>query len=155
MPTRIIRQPEHIDALADLLRGLKLPVTVSWEKGAPRRNAQNRLSFRWYQDIARHFGDRTVEEVRATCKVRQGMPILSRDSEPMHMSFKNAFGGRTYEEIIKIVEDLQIPVTSLMTVKQMSEYLNEVEREYRAQGVYLTDPEALRWEQEFSKMEGN
>ena len=150
MPTRIIRQPEHVDALADLLKGLKLPVTVSWAKGAPTSDKQRRLSFRWYQDIARHFGDRTHEDVRATCKVRHGMPILRRDSDAMGMSFDIAFEGKVFEEVVLVVKLLQIPVTSLMLVKQMNEYLNAIEQEYRPMGVYLTDPEALRWEQEFS-----
>jgi hypothetical protein len=40
-----------------------------------------------------------------------------------------------------------IPLTSLMTTRQMSAYMDAVQQEYRAQGVALIDPEARRLEQ--------
>jgi len=43
-------------------------------------------------------------------------------------------------------------MTSIMTVKQMTEYLDGVQRHYSAQGVRLTDPEALKYEQEFGEV---
>ena len=150
MPTRIIRQPEHVDALADLLKGLKLPVTVSWEVGEPRRKAQNRLAQRWFTDISRHFGDRTHEEVRGECKMRFGVPVLREESEAFRMSYDRTLKHLPYEDKLAAIIAFDLPVTRLMTVKQMGAFMDSVEREYRAQGVYLTDPEALRWEQEFS-----
>jgi hypothetical protein len=33
MPTKIIRQPEHVAALADMLRDRKMPITVTWTQG--------------------------------------------------------------------------------------------------------------------------
>ena len=49
---------------------------------------------------------------------------------------------------------MQMPVTSLMTVKQMTAYLDAVQGEYLPQGIRLTDPAALRYEEEFGPEEG-
>lgn len=152
MPTKIIREPAHIDALARLLSGRKLPITVSWAQGAPLSDAQRRLSFRWYQDAARQLGDQTPAETRAECKVVFGAPILCRDNEAFRASWEILRLRFTHEEILRFVEQTELPMTSIMTVKQMTEYLDGVQRHYSGQGVRLTDPEAMRYEQEFGEV---
>lgn len=149
MPTKIIRDPAHVDALAVLLRARKLPLTVSWDQGASRSGHQNRLSHRWYQDIARQLGDRTVSEVRAECKLDFGVPVLIEDNEALRDRFRRVFGHLTREEIIAAIDAFDLPVTRLMTVKQMTAYMDAIQRRYAGQGVHLTDPEALKYEQEF------
>ena len=149
MPTKIIREPDHIDALARLLSGRKLPITVSWAQGAPLSDAQRRLSFRWYQDAARQLGDQTPAETRAECKVVFGAPILCRDNARFRAPWESLRIRFRHEEILRFVEQTELPMTSIMTVKQMTEYLDGVQRHYSAQGVRLTDPEAMRYEQEF------
>lgn len=149
MATRIIREPAHVDALADLLRGLKLPLTVTWTQGAPRRDAQNRLAQKWFTDIARHFGDRTHEDVRADCKLRHGVPILRAENEAFRMSYDRTMKHLPHEEKLAAIMAFDLPVTRLMTVKQMSAFMDSVHREFAGQGVRLTDPDALRYEQEF------
>ena len=150
MPTKIIREPDHIDALARLLSGRKLPITVSWAQGAPLSDAQRRLSFRWYQDAARQLGDQTPAETRAECKVVFGAPILCPHSEAFKASWATLRHRFTHEEVLKFVEQTELPVTSIMTVKQMTKYLDTVHRHYSQQGVRLTDPEALKYESEFA-----
>lgn len=152
MPTKIIREPAHIDALARLLSGRKLPITVSWAQGAPLSDAQRRLSFRWYQDAARQLGDQTPAETRAECKVVFGAPILCRDNEAFRASWESLRSRFAHEEILRFVEQTELPMTSIMTVKQMTEYLDGVQRHYSGQGVRLTDPEAMRYEQEFGEV---
>lgn len=154
MATKILRQPEHIDALCDLLRARKLPLTVSWEQGAPDTKRQNRLAQRWHTDIARQAGDRTHEQVRAFCKIRFGRPILCKDNEAMRMSFDKAFGHLTHEDALVVMEALDIPVTRLMNKPQMTEYMARVEEFFRGQGFQLTNPDDLRYETEFGPMEG-
>ena len=152
MATKIIREPEHIDALSRLLAGRKLPITVSWAQGAPLSDAQRRLSFRWYQDAARQLGDQTPAETRAECKVVFGAPILCRDNDRFRASWESLRQRFAHEEILRFVEQTELPMTSIMTVKQMTEYLDGVQRHYSAQGVRLTDPEALKYEQEFGEV---
>jgi len=139
MPTKVIREPIHVDAL-----------TVSWAQGAPLSDAQRRLSFRWYQDAARQLGDQTPAEVRAECKVVFGAPILCRDNDSFRASWESLRQRFTHEEILRFVEQTELPMTSIMTVKQMTEYLDGVQRHYSGHGVWLTDPEALKYEAEFA-----
>lgn len=150
MPTKVLRTPDHADALAELLRGRKMPVTVSWAQGASRSGAQNRLSQRWYSDAARQLGDRTHEDLRAECKLRFGVPILRAENEAFRLSYDRIMKHLPYEAKLEAVKAFDLPVTRLMSVKQMTAYMDEVQREFSRQGVWLTDPEALRYEQEFS-----
>lgn len=149
MPTRIIREPKHADQLAAMLRDRKMPVTVTWTQGAPRSNAQNKLAQRWFADIARQLGDQTQEDVRAECKLRFGVPILREENEVFRISYDRVLKHMTYEQKIEAVKAFDLPVTRLMTVKQMTAFMDEMQRVWIGQGVRLTDPEALKYEQEF------
>lgn len=153
MPTKVIRDPAHIDALADILRGRKFPLTVSWSQGDSRSQQQQRLSFRWYQDVARQLGDQDSEDVRADCKVTFGIPILSAGDDAFRRDWARSIGRFGHEGQREIVKRLQVPVTSLMKVAQMTAYLDAMQRRYLAQGIRLTDPDALKWETEFGPVE--
>lgn len=153
MPTKIIRQPEHVDALASLLRERKLPLTVVWTQGAPRTGAQNRLAQRWFTDIALQLGDQTHEEVRAVCKLRFGVPILRAENEAFRLSYDRVIKALPYEQKLAAIMAFDLPVTRMMTLKQMTAFMDEMHRHWTGQGIRLTDPEALRYEQEFSDYE--
>jgi hypothetical protein len=149
MPTKIIRDPIHVEALANLLRGRKLPITVTWTQGAPRSTAQNRLAQRWFTDIATQLGDQTHEDVRADCKLRFGVPILRAENEAFRISYDRVIKDLPYENKLDAIKAFDLPVTRLMTAKQMTAFMDEMQRNWTAQGVRLTDPEALKYEQEF------
>jgi len=149
MPTRILRQPDHADALAEILRVLKLPVTVTWTQGALRRNAQNRLAQRWFTEIATFLVDQTHDEVRAECKLRFGVPILLAENEAFCTEYERVFGEMNYENRLAAIKAFDLPVTRLMTVKQMSQFMDNMQREWLPH-VKLTDPEAMKYEQEFT-----
>jgi hypothetical protein len=150
MPTKIIREPQHVDALANMLRGRKLPITVTWTAGAPRSTAQNRLAQRWFTDIATQLGDQTHEDVRAECKLRFGVPILRAENEAFRLSYDRVLIKLTHEQKLDAIKAFDLPVTRLMTVKQMTAFMDEMQRYWTAQGVRLTDPEALKYQQEFA-----
>jgi len=149
MLTKIIRDPIHVEALANLLRGRKLPITVTWTQGAPRSTAQNRLAQRWFTDIATQLGDQTHEDVRADCKLRFGVPILRAENEAFRLSYDRVIKELPYEDKLDAIKAFNLPVTRLMTAKQMTAFMDEMQRNWTAQGVRLTDPEALKYEQEF------
>lgn len=149
MPTKVLRQPEHVDALAVLLKARTFPMTVSWSQGAPRSDAQNRLAQRWFTDIARQFGDRTHEDVRAECKLTIGVPILRAENEAFRLSYDRVMKALAYDEKIEAIKAFDLPVTRLMTVKQMTAFMDEMQRTWTERGVALTDPEALKYETEF------
>jgi C-terminal processing protease CtpA/Prc len=149
MPTKIIREPGHVEALANMMRGRRLPITVTWTQGAPRSTAQNRLAQRWFTDIATQLGDQTHEDVRAECKLRFGVPILRAENEAFRLSYDRVIKSLTYEQKLEAVKAFDLPVTRLMTSKQMTAFMDEMQRHWVGQGVRLTDPEALKYEQEF------
>jgi C-terminal processing protease CtpA/Prc len=150
MPTKIIREPIHVEALANMLRGRKLPITVTWTQGAPRSTAQNRLAQRWFTDIAAQLGDQNHEDVRAECKLRFGVPILRAENDAFRLSYDRVIKALPYEQKLDAIKAFDLPVTRLMTVKQMTAFMDEMQRHWSAQGVRLTDPEALKHEQEFT-----
>jgi len=149
MPTKIIREPIHVEALANMLRGRKLPITVTWTQGAPRSTAQNSLAQRWFTDIATQLGDQTHEDVRAECKLRFGVPILRAENEAFRISYDRVIKALPYEQKLEAIKAFDMPVTRLMSVKQMTAFMDEMQKHWTAQGVRLTDPEALKYEQEF------
>jgi len=150
MPTKIIREPIHVEALAAMLRGRKLPITVTWTQGAPRSTAQNRLAQRWFTDIAIQLGDQTHEDVRAECKLVFGVPILRAENEAFRLSYDRVIKALKYEEKLEAIKAFDLPVTRLMTAKQMTAFMDAMQRHWLPLGVRLTDPEALKYEQEFT-----
>lgn len=152
MPTKIIREPDHIDALARLLSGRKLPITVSWAQGAKRSDLQNRLAQRWFTDVSLQLGDHTHEEVRAMCKLHFGVPILRAENDAFCIAYDRTMKHLPYEAKLDAIKSFDLPVTRLMTVKQMTGFMDEMQRHWSAQGVRLTDPQALMYEQEFGEV---
>ena len=150
MPTKILREPGNVDALANMLRGRKMPITVTWAQGAPRSNLQNRLAQRWFTDIATQLGDQSHEDVRAECKLRFGVPILRAENEAFRLSYDRVLKSLPYEQKLDAIKSFDLPVTRLMTSKQMTAFMDEMQRHWILQGVQLTDPEALKYEQEFA-----
>lgn len=125
------------------LCGIPLPVTVHATPGAKRSLAQNRTLHKWFGQIGEHMGD-TAAGVKAECKLRFGLPIMEGESpawvekySPVYLPMKD-----NYPALLTLFEF--IPMTSEMNVKQMRAFMDAVQREYRAQGVDLIDPDAKR-----------
>ena len=150
MPTKVLRQPEHIVSLTRMLEGRKLPLTVSWSQGALRADAQNRLAQRWFTDVSLQLGDQTHEDVRAMCKLHFGVPILRAENEAFCASYDRTMKHLPYEDKLAAIKAFDLPVTRLMTVKQMTAFMDAVQQHWTAQGLRLTDPEALKYETEFA-----
>lgn len=146
MVTRVIRTEADIEALRHLLRARELPATVTITKGESRTGQQNKLSWQWFVDIATQLGDRLPEDVRKHCKLHHGVPILRAENEAFRVQYDSILKPLPYEvKIAAMGEPVGFPVTSLMTTKQQTAYLDAISREFSAQGVRLTDPEALKY----------
>lgn len=105
-----------------------------------RSLAQNRLSFLWYGEIGAYMGI-VADEARCRCKLKFGVPIMVAEDE---------FFARTWQQLVEkhgrtFLLDLMelVPVTSLMTVAQMSQYLTDIDFYFGSQGLDLTHPEDL------------
>jgi hypothetical protein len=151
MTTRVLRTPDDIDALARLLGArAKYPLTVTITQGANRSGVQNRLAQRWFSDVSRQLGDQTHEEVRAYCKLHFGVPILRAENEAFRQSYDATMRPLDYEAKLTAVMAFDLPVTRLMTVQQMTAFMDEMQRFWSGRGVRLTDPESMKYEEEFA-----
>lgn len=151
MATRVIREPEDIAKLSSFLSArTKFPLTVTVTQGANRSGVQNRLAQRWFTDIARQLGDQTHDDVRAECKLHFGVPILRAENEAFRQSYDSTMKHLPYEEKLAAVKAFDLPVTRLMTAKQMTAFMDEMQRTWTQRGFRLTDPEAQKYEEEFS-----
>lgn len=151
MVTKVIREAGDIDGLSRLIaaRG-KFPMTVTITQGAPRSDNQNRLAQRWFTDISRQLEGQTHDEVRAFCKLTVGVPILRAENEAFKAQYDRVLKHLSYEEKLEAVRVFDLPVTRLMTAKQMTAFMDAMHRYWTEKGVRLTDPEALKWEEGFS-----
>jgi hypothetical protein len=143
----VVRSGDGIFELAKRLSVLPMPFVVEITEGETRRSAQNNLAFRWYQDIAKQRGEGDIEDYRAYCKLHFGVGIMKGESAAYAEKYDKYIKPMPYEQKLDMMkEPIAFPVTSLMTVKQMTRYLDKVSQHWTAQGVRLTDPEALKYE---------
>jgi hypothetical protein len=142
---RPIQTEQDREMAARLVENRPIPFTLSITDGAPRSKAQNRLLHKWMGEIAEQKGDVTAEEVRAYCKLRIGVPILRNQNEAFRARYDEILRPLSYEQKIAIMsEPLNLPVTSLMSTKQLTEYMDTVMRHFGEQGIVLTIPDDMR-----------
>ena len=116
---------------------------VNIKTGKDRTLDQNAISHTWYEQIARELREGTPEDVKCECKLRFGVPILrANDADFREMYDASIRGHLTYEQKLRAMRFL--PVTSLMTTAQLSQYLVDVQNEYAQLGVMLEFPKEGR-----------
>ena len=144
MPHRIIRSPDDVQDFAAHLATLKLPVTVEWRKGADRTLDQNRLMWKWATEFAAQIEGETPAEVQARWKLVHGVPILRADSENFRAVYDRLVRPFDYTEKLRIMEAPGFfHVTSIMGVRQMTRFLDAVQKEAAQAGVVLTQPDGM------------
>lgn len=149
---KTIRVLSELEAqrVASMITGLPLPFTITIGDGDKRTLSQNALLWRWYGQIATHLGDITAMQVKGQCHVAYGVPIRRRDPIWSRV-WERMFDGLTYEQQCFLFERGILAMTREMSVKELTEYMDAVQAHYRAQGVPLTDPDALKHENEVMK----
>lgn len=140
MAHRILRTTEDFDDWVKLLVTLKLPLTVTWVKGADRSHEQNSLAWMWASEVAEQFGDREAADQHAEWKLTIGIPILRGDDPAFRATYDATVRHLSYDDKIKVMRDLDFPVTRLMKVRQMCRFLDQVERQCLEMGLKLTQP---------------
>jgi hypothetical protein len=125
-----------------LIEGRPMPFTISITDGKSASTKQNKTQFMWFKEISEQKGDTTAQEVRAYCKLVIGVPILRDQNEAFRIRYDEVLKPLSYEMKLSIMgEPFNLPVTSLMSTKQMSEYMDAIFRHFSSQGVILTIPE--------------
>jgi len=131
--------------LSGMLVGMPLPFVMTVGDGFKRTIQQNALLHKWYGQIAQHRGDVSAMEVKGECHVAYGVPIRMRD--PVWATVWNKmFHDLTYRQQCFLFERGILAMTREMGVKELTEYMDAMSRDYRADGVFLTDPEAQKYE---------
>lgn len=117
------------------------PITLQVFKGDKKHRSlmQNDLSHVWYREIAKQSQHMTLDEVKRECKLTCGVPILRAENAEFNTMWCNVVKGHDYEARILMMEFL--PVTSLMSAQQMSDYLIAMYYKYTGAGYYLEWPD--------------
>lgn len=108
---------------------------------------QNRLMWMWLSEAEQH-GDQTAEEYRCYVKLHIGVPLLRSESDHFRERYDAVVKGLDYATKLELMgEPFDFPVTRLMSVQQMSRFLEAMRADLVAQGIPLTTPEeaGLQW----------
>ena len=114
------------------------PMKVTVRQGKDRSLHQNALSHAWYEQVSRELPDDTAEGWKCFCKLHCGVPILRRDDEDFRAAYDASIKAMAYETKLKAMQIL--PVTSIMTTAQLTEYLEAVQELFLGKGVFLEFP---------------
>ena len=103
---------------------------------------QRALAKIWYKDIAEQQGT-TVGASEAFCKLAWGFKIRCDNDPDLEKIIRKMLDGRDYEQKLKIIEIYPewFPVLrdkGGMDVEQQARYLNEIQRGFGQQGIFLT-----------------
>ena len=148
MPSRILHDERDREAWAAFLAAQPLPMTVSMTRGARRSLPQNSTLHMWIGQVASETGQ-SQAEAKAEIKLRFGLPIMERDKPEWIYKWEPVYQPLPYHTRLRLFE--VIPLTSLLTTRQMAEMMDAIQKEYRAQGIDLVDPELRRLEQMYQR----
>lgn len=144
MARRVVETEYERRMLIKFIEGHKLPMTATVQAIGKRSAQQNRLNRQWMLDIANQLDGWTAEDARGYCKLHFGIPILRNEDEAFCQEYDAVIRPLPYEMKLKLMKvPFDFGVTRLMSVKQQTAYLDEVNRHFSEQGVILTDPAAL------------
>lgn len=115
-------------------------VKVSAKTGKARSTDQNAISHAWYEQLARELHEDDALGWKCYCKLHHGVPILRAEDEDFRTAYDATINGMSYEQKLQAMRLL--PVTSLMTKKQISKYLEAMQGDFERRGVQLEFPEA-------------
>ena len=142
---RIVETEQARDMLIKFIAGKKLPFTVTTTDGKHRTTDQNRLQRLWVMEIAAQLGDRTPEEVRGELKLTFGVPLLRAENDAFRARYDEVVKPLPYESKLKLMmEPISLPITSIMTTRQKTAYLDAVHCHFSGMGLILTSPDDLK-----------
>jgi hypothetical protein len=145
MTTRVLETSNDLAMWVRFLESQSLPLTVEVVKGKHRTTEQNRLQRQWVNDIAAQLPEHPAEYWRGYCKLHFGVPILRAENEEFCAVYDEVIRPLPYEAKIKtMMVPIDLPVTSKMTTKQKTAYLDQIAKHFTEQGVVLTDPDAMQ-----------
>lgn len=113
--------------------------TLTFKFGKGRSLDQNAISHAWYEQVARELREDDARGVKRFCKLHFGVPILRAEDGEFRESYDAVIRRNlTYEQ--KLIAMDMLPVSSRMTTKQISQYMQDMQDHYRTKGVCLEFP---------------
>lgn len=107
--------------------------------GRNRSLDQNSISHVWYMQVAAELREDDAAGVKRFCKLHFGVPILRAEDEAFREFYDAAMKHRlSYEQKLSAMNF--VPVTSLMSTEQKTQYLDAVRTHYLTRGVCLEFP---------------
>ena len=142
----IIANQFHKNRAIELINSwsLKSPMELVAQAYKPDRSkAQNRLSFKWYGEIAKQskYG---IDYTRNKLKFDYGCQVLMQNDK--NQAFRDFYNKliETYEYEQCVNSMAFIQVTSLMNVSEFTEYLRHVETYALNLGYHLSKPDEYK-----------
>lgn len=113
------------------------------EKTSERRRStrQNRLIYAIYQRIGKTLYGNDELHARRECKLRIGCRILYRDKKEFAELFDRVIRNLDHETRLKSMD--LVSVSSIMSVRQGSEFVKSIMQEYTERGCYFLDIEGI------------
>lgn len=139
---RLIETEGERKRLVAFISHQPLPFVAIIKSGKARSIDQNRLQWLWANEAAEQRQDVSAAEVQREWKLNIGVGILMEDEDFSNV-WTPAEQKLTYEEQLDLMQVL--PVTSMMSSKQLSRYLDLVYQHNTERGIELTNPEDLKW----------
>lgn len=139
MTQRILKNKDDLTLFKVYLDGKKLPLTIEVHDGRDRSYEQNRLSQKWYAEIAEQTGE-DREDVRARCKLEIGVPIMRDASDKFRATYDRLIRPLDYDAKLAVIRDMDVPVTRLMNVTDMTRFMDLVFQRHVEFGIVLTVP---------------
>lgn len=128
-----------LDTVSHAEKDGSIQVTVE-NKTKDRSSLQNRLSHKWYSVIGKQTFESEVE-VKRYCKLTFGIPIMIRDVEGFAGMWGIQTTEMTYEQEKWSMKFMKL--TSILSVEQMTEYLNQMKLHYESENIYLPTKDDL------------
>jgi hypothetical protein len=108
-------------------------VKFSWVVGKDRTATQNSMTFEIYTTIGKQLNGGDTDHARNECKLTVGVPILREESEDFRKIYDKCIRPLPYEDKIEAMN--LISVSSIMTTKQCSRYIDSLLDVYTQKGV--------------------
>lgn len=139
---RNLHSPDDLSKLLDDVQRVGYPCHVIIWSGADSSIAQHRLEHKWLREVASQLHEFTKEQYHSLCKLWFGIPIMLEDDDFAERweTYDSKF---SYEEKLAMMD--WFPVTSLMTAKQKSRYLDMIFQHFVGKGCDLTVPDDKRF----------
>lgn len=140
--TRTIHTDEDWTKFLAFMGDMHPPYRITVMKGEGRSLDQNALLHLWLGEIATQSPDMNLIDIKGQCHRKYGLPIRLQDPQ-FAWVWERTGAKMNYEQQCAFLVSGVMNVSSGMTTKQLTEYLDAMEKDYRAKGFRLTDPKEM------------